>query len=194
LNSGKILIRDIEESIDLHKQLLLDDEIEKLFTKISKDCASSINLGHPIFFAGNGGSFANAQHLAAEFTGKMGRSRNSLPAIALGTNSSSMSAIGNDFGFEYTFSREFQALRQRSSVVIALSTSGMSENIINLVLSANELQNPVYAITGGGSGALSKLCPVIKIPTERTERIQEFEILVGHSLCYAIEELLGIFN
>ncbi len=189
-----IILDDLRESLDLHSKLESSTELIEQLSALALVCVDAIRANAPIFFAGNGGSFANAQHLAAEFTGKMGRMRESLPAIALGTNNSSISAIGNDFGYEEIFSREFLALRRDKSVVIALSTSGNSRNILKLVTSSIASQNPVFAITGADGGQVSNLCQTIKVPSRRTERIQEIEILFGHSLCFAIEEELGIFK
>lgn len=189
-----LLMADLYESLEINKQIGKSKEIATTYQLMVEDCARAIANNHPIFFAGNGGSFANAQHLAAEFTGKMGRLRKALPAICLGTNNSSLTAVGNDFGYEFTLVREFEALRQEFSVVLALSTSGNSANILKLVESAEKLQNASYAITGESGGILATKTKCIHVPSSRTERIQEFEILIGHSLCYAIEEKLGIFS
>jgi len=158
----------------------------------SKKCANALANGGTIFFAGNGGSFADAQHMAAELTGKMGRMRRSLSGIALGANNSSISAIGNDFGYEYSFSREFEGLNRQNSIVVAFSTTGNSKNLLELAKTAARLETPMVGLTGERGGDLAKLCQVIRLPSNRTERVQEMQTLLGHTLCLCIEEILGL--
>lgn len=152
----------------------------------------SLKNGGAVFFAGNGGSFADSQHMAAEFTGKMGRMRKSLPGIALGTNSSSMSAIGNDFGFDYSFARELEGLCRPHSLVFAMSTSGNSVNIVELAKTAKRLEIPMVCLTGFSESEVGRYCDVIQVPTNRTERVQELHTLIGHSFCLLVEEYLGL--
>lgn len=151
-----------------------------------------ISRGGAVFFAGNGGSFADSQHMAAEFTGKMGRMRKSLPGIALGTNNSSMSAIGNDFGFDVSFSRELEGLYRPHSVVFAMSTSGNSANVVELAKTAQKLGLGMVCLTGSSPSQVERHCDVIKVPSIRTERVQELHTLIGHSFCLLVEEFLGI--
>ena len=181
-----------QEALSAHEVLLGSGHVLEQVVAWARTCAYSLARGGVIFFAGNGGSFADAQHLAAELTGKMGRMRSPLAGIALGTNSSSMSAIGNDFGYHLTFARELEGLSRPNSVVIALSTSGNSANILELINKANLLRIPAVALTGADGGAVAHLCDVIKVPSARTERIQEMQVLLGHTLCLLIEEFLGI--
>jgi D-sedoheptulose 7-phosphate isomerase len=183
----------LHEALTVHETLLGSNEITDQIVTWAQTCANSLVQGGVIFFAGNGGSFADAQHLAAELTGKMGRMRSPLAGIALGTNSSSLSAIGNDFGYQLTFARELEGLSRPNSVVIALTTSGNSINVLELVDQAKDMGVPILVLTGASGGAASDRCPVIRVPSDRTERIQEMHILLGHTLCLLIEEFLELF-
>lgn len=183
----------LQEALTVHETLLGSSEITDQIVMWAQTCANSLAQGGVIFFAGNGGSFADAQHLAAELTGKMGRMRSPLAGIALGTNSSSMSAIGNDFGYQLTFARELEGLSRPNSVVIALTTSGNSINVLELVDQAKDMGVPILVLTGASGGATADRCAVIRVPSDRTERIQEMHILLGHTLCLLIEEFLELF-
>ena len=189
----KLARAQLHDAVAVHEALLGSSEIIDQVVTWAKTCAESLAQGGVVFFAGNGGSFADAQHLAAELTGKMGRMRSPLAGIALGTNSSSMSAIGNDFGYQITFARELEGLYRPHSVVIALTTSGNSANVLELVDQANVMSVPTLVLTGANGGVVADRCPVIRMPSDRTERIQEMHILLGHTLCLLIEEFLGLF-
>ena len=184
----------LQEALVVHETLLNSSRITEQIVTWAQTCANSLARGGVIFFAGNGGSFADAQHLAAELTGKMGRMRSPLAGIALGTNSSSMSAIGNDFGYQLTFARELEGLSRPHSVVIALTTSGNSTNVLELVDQATVMGVPIVVLTGANGGAAADRCTVIRVPSDRTERIQEMHILLGHTLCLLIEEFLELFT
>ena len=182
------------EALVTHEALLASEIIRDQLVTWGRICADSLTAGGVVFFAGNGGSFADAQHLAAELTGKMSRMRPPVAGIALGTNSSSLSAIGNDFGYEYTFARELEGLARPQSVVVAITTSGYSRNILDLATQAKTMDLPCLGLTGSGGGELAQICETIQVPSSRTERIQEMQILLGHTLCLLIEEFLGIFE
>ena len=152
-----------------------------------KSKLQTLKAGGKIIFAGNGGSFADSQHLSAEFTSRFMIDRNPLASIALGTNSSSMSAIGNDYGYENIFSRELEGIVQTIDTFIAISTSGNSKNIIAAVNKANSLGIFTVAWTGETGGALSSICDCIKVQSSDTARIQECHILIGHALCELVE-------
>jgi len=184
---------ELGQAMSAHEALLNSQEIIEQVATWAQHCSESLAKGGVVFFAGNGGSFADAQHLAAELTGKMGRMRSPLAGIALGTNGSSLSAIGNDFGYRLTFARELEGLMRPNSVVIGLSTSGNSDNILELVNQAQIMRIPVLVLTGSHGGAVADVCEVIRVPSDRTERIQEMHILIGHTLCLLIEETLGDF-
>ena len=182
-----ILKKEITESIEA-KQLLLDSSDNlKLIEELVIECIKSLKNGGKIIFCGNGGSFADSQHLTAEFISKLRFDRNPLPAIALGTNSSNLTAIGNDYGFEYIFERELIALHGENDVFIPISTSGNSENIIRAIKKANELGIKTYGLTGNNSGKMDAFCQTIKAPSSETARIQECHILIGHIICGIVE-------
>ena len=189
-----LVSNQLREALPTHEALLSSEIIRDQLVKWGRICADSLAAGGAVFFAGNGGSFADAQHLAAELTGKMSRMRPPLAGIALGTNSSSMSAIGNDFGYEYTFARELEGLARPESVVVAITTSGNSRNILDLATQAKTMDLSFLGMTGSGGGELAQICETIQVPSNRTERIQEMQILLGHTLCLLIEEFLGIFE
>ena len=189
-----LVSNQLREALATHEALLSSELIRDQLVKWGRICADSLTAGGAVFFAGNGGSFADAQHLAAELTGKMSRMRPPLAGIALGTNSSSMSAIGNDFGYEYTFARELEGLARPQSVVVALTTSGNSRNILDLATQAKTMDLSFLGMTGSGGGELAQICETIQVPSNRTERIQEMQILLGHTLCLLIEEFLGVFE
>jgi D-sedoheptulose 7-phosphate isomerase len=182
-----ILKKEIIESIEA-KQLLLDSSHNlKLIEELVIECINSLKNGGKIIFCGNGGSFADSQHLTAEFISKLRFDRSPLPAIALGTNSSNLTAIGNDYGFEYIFERELVALHGKHDVFIPISTSGNSENIIRAIKKANELGIKTYGLTGNNSGKMEAFCQTIKAPSSETARIQECHILIGHIICGIVE-------
>lgn len=189
--SAAQLVHDqLHEALDAHRRLVDDRLVVAQVVAWSRKCARAIASGGAALFAGNGGSFADAQHIAAELTGKMGRLRVPLPGIALGTNSSSMSAIGNDFGYDDVFARECRALARPGSVVTALSTSGNSPTVLRLIEEAQDMGLEVIGLSGAHGGKMAELCETIRVPSLRTERIQEMHILLGHTLCLLIEEQL----
>ena len=191
-SEAQVLVRSqLLEAANAHHELLNSSEIVEQLIRWGRTCSDALSQGGVIFFAGNGGSFADAQHLAAELTGKMGRMRAPLAGIALGTNSSSMSAIGNDFGYELTFARELEGLARPQSVVVGLSTSGNSSNVLTLVARAKSMDIPTLVLTGTNGGEVARICEVIRVPSDRTERIQEMHMVLGHTLCLLIEEFLG---
>ena len=187
-----ILKKEIIESIEV-KQLLLDSSNNlKLIEELVVECIKSLKKGGKIIFCGNGGSFADSQHITAEFISKLRFDRSPLPAITLGTNNSNLTAIGNDYGFEYIFERELIALYGKHDVFIPISTSGNSKNVIRAIKKANKLGIKTYGLTGINSGKMDDLCNTIKIPSYKTEKIQECHIMLGHIICFLIEK--EIFN
>lgn len=184
----------LDEAAALHSKLAADTTTGELLARWAITIADAFERGGTIFFAGNGGSFADAQHMAAEFTGKMGRIRRPLSAIALGTNNSSFSAVGNDFGWREVFSRDLLALSRPQSVFIAISTSGNSENILTAVETAKTLSIPVLGLTGATASKLSATSECFRAPSERTERIQELHTLFLHTLCLLVEAELSRRN
>ncbi len=157
----------------------------------AETCVDCLRSGGMLLFCGNGGSAADAQHLAAEFTGRFLRERDAWPAIALSTNTSAVTAIGNDYGFEEVFARQVAAYGKHGDVLVAISTSGESRNIVRAVEEAHERGLKVIAMTGGGGGCLVDLADVhLNVPVDATPRIQEVHILMGHVLCGLVENAL----
>ena len=186
------ILNEIKESIKVKENILnstkLIDDIKNLAEEIIKTLK---NNGKIIFF-GNGGSFADAQHLTAEFISKLRVDRNAIPALALGTNSSNLTAIANDYGYEKVFIRELQALANPNDLLIPISTSGNSKNIISAIEYANSKSLNTIGLTGENGGNMSKICKVIKVPSRVTEKIQESHIMIGHIVCHICEKTLFV--
>lgn len=187
----EIVARELSTSLALHERVLADQEIATTLMNAAVAASKSISVGGKIVFAGNGGSFADAQHLAAEFIGNMGVPRPSLPSLTLGTNHSSTSAIGNDFAFDEIFLREFSAIGGEKDFLILISTSGNSKNLLQLGEFAEKLGVEGLVLTGKTGGSLAGIFPSIVVPHNRTERIQEIHILLGHIFCELVETCLG---
>ena len=179
--------QQIRASIDTKEKLLSDEDLMNGVLMLSKKCAASLRAGGKILFCGNGGSFADAQHLSAEFTSRFLFDRPGLPSLALGTNSSAMTAIGNDYGYENVFAREIQAIATPADVLIAITTSGNSGNILKALQVAKEKNLPTVVLTGEGKGKLPNDVQALHIPSLDTARIQECHILVGHIICELVE-------
>jgi len=161
-------------------------------TKLASMIISSLTEGKKVIWMGNGGSAADCQHLAAEFVGRFTRERKALPSIALTVDTSILTAIGNDYGFDAVFSRQIEALASPGDVVIGISTSGNSPNVLNAMLIAKEKGCATVAFTGETGGKLAPICDLtLKIPSKVTARIQEMHILCGHILCDIAEEALA---
>lgn len=164
-----------------------------LLLDFSLKTASLLKSGGKVIFAGNGGSFSDAQHISAEFTSKLNQDRDPIPSIVLGANSSSISAIGNDYGYQYVFSRELSALTKPNDIFIPLSTSGDSPNILHAADVALKNNILVMGLTGESGGSLSSICSCIKIPSTNTAYIQESHIMIGHIYCSLVERaLIGV--
>jgi len=187
----------IQESIraDLQAHLDLFAELQKLSEEVSDVAAiisESIQRKGKLLLCGNGGSAADCQHIAAEFTGRFVEDRIPLPALALTTDSSALTCIGNDYSFEDIFSRQVKALGLPGDCLLAISTSGNSENVIQAVKAAKE--NDVYTIglLGRDGGLLASYCDYsIIVPSDVTARVQEGHIFIGHAICGAVEKILA---
>ena len=148
--------------------------------------------GHKLFFCGNGGSAADSQHIAAEFVGRFQKERKAWPAIALTTDSSALTALGNDYTFDIVFSRQLQALGQKGDVLIAISTSGNSKNVLKAVEQAKTMGINTIAVTGGSGGQLAPICDIpIIAASSKTARIQESHLVIFHSICELVENTLA---
>ncbi len=178
----------IEASISVKQVLLSDKELLCQIEQLAHICLKSLKAGGKVIFAGNGGSFADAQHLSAEFTSRFLFDRAPLSSLALGTNNSAISAIGNDYGYEHVFARELEAIAKSEDVFIPISTSGISPNILAAVTVAKQRGILTVALTGQTGGQLKQHCECLCIPSGETARIQECHILIGHILCKLVEE------
>ncbi len=190
--TSSLITEQIKASIDVKYKLLNDTGLLIQILGLASACRNSLQAGGKIIFAGNGGSFADSQHLAAEFTSRFRFEREPLAAMALGTNSSAMSAIANDYGFENVFCRELAGIAKKIDVFIPISTSGKSQNIVNAIDQAKQMNLHTVALTGRTGGEIHKLCESLRIPSDDTARIQECHILVGHIVCELVEE--SFFN
>ena len=186
----RLIINEIQNSLNIKNEILNNNEIITQIENLVNHCIISLKSGGKIIFCGNGGSFADSQHLAAEFVSRLRFDREPLPALALGTNSSNMSAIANDYGYEQVFKREIIALAEKKDVFIPISTSGNSKNIIHAIKEANKKNIKTVALTGFSGGKIKELCDSIIIPSDIVEKIQEVHIMIGHILCFLIEEKL----
>jgi D-sedoheptulose 7-phosphate isomerase len=169
------------------------DALEPQFLKLLAECVRALNSGGKLMFFGNGGSASDAQHLATELTVRYKGNRRALAAIALTTDTSALTAIGNDFGFDQLFSRQIEALGKPGDVAIAITTSGKSPNILKALEQARQMGLVAAALGGKGGGGLHGLAdPLLVVPSDTTARIQEMHIMLGQMLCGAIEFELGV--
>ena len=181
------IINQIQESIETKNKVLNDQPIIFKIQLMVEKSIESLNNGGKIIFCGNGGSFADSQHLAAEFVSRLRFDRAPLPSIALGTNSSNIPAIANDYGYEEVFSREIISLGKETDVFIPISTSGNSQNILKAIKSAKDMKIKVIGLSGKDGGEMKKLCDVLLMPSKSTEKIQESHIMIGHIVCSIVE-------
>lgn len=187
--------KSIKTSIDAQQNLLNDS---KTIAEIASACSTIVAAfqhGNKLLLFGNGGSAADAQHIAAEFVGRFAFNRAALPAIALGVNGSCLTAIGNDYGFDQAFSRQVEALGRAGDVAVGISTSGNSPNVLQGLAAAKKMGLRTIALTGKGGGRLrgsENVDSCICASTDETPRIQECHILIGHVICEMVEqELFG---
>lgn len=179
--------QSINDSIAVKQRLLADNELLIKITNLAEICVDSLRRDGKVIFAGNGGSFADAQHLSAELTSRFMFDRDPLSSVVLGANSSAISAIGNDYGYKEVFSRELRGIGRSNDIFIPISTSGNSENIINSISVAKSMNIQTVGLTGNAGGRMSSLCDCIVVPSKDTARIQECHILIGHIICELIE-------
>jgi D-sedoheptulose 7-phosphate isomerase len=181
----------IEELID-HKHLI-QKVIDSLTADIEAGCAmicDVIKSGNKVLLAGNGGSAADAQHIAAELSGRFVKERKALPGIALTVDTSALTAIANDYGYNHVFSRQVEALAQPGDLFIGISTSGNSQGILNAFEAAKKINCKTFGLSGRDGGKMNDLCDLnIIVPSQTTARIQEMHILIGHILCKAVDDL-----
>jgi D-sedoheptulose 7-phosphate isomerase len=177
-------------ALDEHRQLFadLDHEFAENIERCAALIAQTFSAGKKVLICGNGGSAADAQHMAAEFVGRYEKDRAGLPAVALTTDTSALTALSNDFDFENVFSRQVDALATNGDLLIAISTSGNSPNVIKAVMSARNRGCKVLGMTGAGGKKLASLCDAcVLVPSPRTSRIQEAHITIAHIWCEFID-------
>ncbi len=181
----------IQSSIDTKSRIINDPVLIETIEKVVVCITDAFKNGYRVYFCGNGGSAADAQHLAAEFSGRFYTDRKALPAEALHCNSSYMTAVGNDYGYDMVFARLIDGIGQKGDVLIGLSTSGNSPNIIKAFEVAREKKMITIAFTGNTGGKMKPLSHwLINIPSKDTPRIQESHITIGHIVCQLVEEAI----
>jgi len=183
----KNLVKDcIEEHLSVVQKMT---ELITDITNASDKIYFALKNGKKIMLCGNGGSAADAQHIAAEFTCRFVKERRALPAVALTTDTSALTAIGNDYGFECIFARQLEALAQPGDILIGFTTSGNSQNVINALMRGNEIGCITIGLTGRDGGKLTSVASTsIVVPSSSTARIQEMHIMIGHVFCDFIDE------
>ena len=182
----------LKESVRVKEELIeMGPELRKI-EQVSGAIVRALKRGRKVILFGNGGSAADAQHIACELAGKFRLERKGLPAIALTTNTSSLTAIANDFGYEMVFARQVEGMVERGDVVVGISTSGRSPNVIRGLEAAKREGAMTVGLTGAKGGKLKELVDIcIHVPSEDTARIQEAHITIGHIICQLVEE--GLF-
>ena len=179
----------LQASIDTKQQILNNDALLQVVCNVTNIITKAFQSGKRVYFCGNGGSAADAQHLAAEFSGRFYTDRTALPAEALHCNTSYLTAVANDYGFDFVFSRMIEGIGEKEDVLIGLSTSGNSVNIIKAFQVAKEKEITVVAFTGATGGKMKSIADfLINVPSNDTPRIQESHITVGHIICQLVEE------
>jgi len=186
----RVALTCVQDSIATKQALLDDPNYLSVVAEIGCILADAIRQGGKVFFFGNGGSAADAQHLAAEFTGRFLIERRPLPGLALTVNTSSLTAIGNDYSFDLVFARQIEALGRPGDVAIGISTSGNSPNVLRAIEAARKLEMVSVGLTGRGGKLASVAEHCIRIPSDSTPRIQEAHILTGHILCEIVDSQL----
>jgi D-sedoheptulose 7-phosphate isomerase len=187
-------IRDIiQASVDVKQKVLSDAQLIATIEKVTALMVVAFANGNKVLFCGNGGSAADAQHLAAEFSGRFYTDRDPLPSEALHCNSSYMTAVANDYGYDVVYSRMIKGMGRKGDILVGLSTSGNSVNIIKALEEAKKIGMINVVFTGETGGKMKTICDhLINVPSNDTPRIQESHIMIGHIICQLVEE--GLFN
>ena len=180
--------KDLLASRDLVSALAGDPALVLRIEAVVDACMGCLKAGGKLIFAGNGGSAADAQHMAGEFVSRFNYDRPGLAAIALTVDSSILTAVGNDYGYDYVFARQIEALGKQGDVFFAYSTSGNSPNIIRALQAAKSSQMVTVGLTGNRKGSMNALCDhLLEMPSAHTPRIQEGHLILGHAICAAVE-------
>ncbi|MEA3504257.1 MAG: SIS domain-containing protein [Bacteroidota bacterium] len=178
----------IQQSIETKQRLLMNEELISEIKKISAEMVECFKEDGKVFFCGNGGSAADAQHLAAELSGRFYYDRDPLYSEALHVNSSYMTAVANDYSYDEVYRRMVKAVGREGDILVGISTSGNSKNIVNAIKQAKTQNMITVAFTGDNGGELKEICDfVVNVPSDDTPRIQEAHILVGHIICELVE-------
>jgi len=185
------ITKRIQKSISTKEQILTNPNLLESISKAAQAWKTTFENDGKVLFCGNGGSAADAQHLSAELSGRFYKDRKPLFAEALHVNTSYMTAVGNDYGYDVVFERMVEAMGRKGDVLVAISTSGNSPNIVKAVEKANQIGMITIGMTGSKGGKLKELCSILlNVPSDNTPRIQESHILIGHVLCEWVEETL----
>ncbi len=189
----KMIRKAIEESIAVKKHILEDSILLEKIALVSEKCVNSLRAGSRVWFCGNGGSAADAQHLAAELSGRFYVDRKPLPAEALNVNSSFITAVANDYGFDQVYARMLSACGRKGDVLFAISTSGNSANVLNAIGVAKLNGITTIGFTGATGGRMADLCDIlVNVPSTTVPRIQEAHIMIGHIICELIEKTMFV--
>lgn len=181
----------ILESLSAKQALLENNELLNSIQKVTDAVIQTFARGHRVWFCGNGGSAADAQHLAAEFSGRFYKDRKALPSEALHCNTSYLTAVANDYGYEYVYERLLEGIGQKGDMLFGISTSGNSLNIINALKKAQQIGITTVGMTGLNGGTMLSLVDfILNVPSDITPRIQEMHIMVGHIICELTEKEL----
>ena len=183
-------IKDIiKESVAVKNALLADEQLLQRIDELTNTTVAALKSGRRVYFCGNGGSAADAQHLAAEFSGRFYLDRDALPAEALHCNTSYLTAVANDYSYDVIYARLVKGLAHKGDVLIGLSTSGNSVNIVKAFETAREKGVTTVGFTGAGGGQMKTLSDYLfDVPSQNTPRIQESHIMIGHIFCQLVEE------
>ncbi len=181
----------IQASIDVKMQVLADKELQQTLASCVEKIATAFKNGNKVLFCGNGGSAADAQHLAAEFSGRFYTDREALPSEALHVNTSYLTAVANDYSYDVVYSRMIQGIGKKGDVLVGLSTSGNSNNIIKAFETARQKDMITIGFTGATGGKMKAYSDyLVNVPSTDTPRIQESHILLGHIICQLVEEIM----
>ena len=190
MNDDKI-DKAFDNYINEHKEVLTKLNVLKpfLFSAVDEIC-KCFNSGGKILFFGNGGSASDSQHLCAEFVGRYKKDRKALPAIALTTDTSIITAVANDMGYDKVFERQVRALANKNDILFAISTSGESLNVVNAIKAGNEMNITTIALTGLKENTIANLSEIsLKVPSNSVNHVQELHILIGHFICEMVENI-----
>ena len=188
LKHRELLDRSLSEHIETF-QALLRESLEDV-AKAGQLICDTLNAGHKILLCGNGGSAADAQHIAAELVGTYEAKRRAWPAIALTTDTSALTAVSNDFGYEHVFARQVQGLAQQGDLLIAISTSGKSPNVLRAIQAARDSGCRIIALTGVAPESIKQIADVtVAVPSSRTSRVQEAHITIAHIWCEMVDDI-----